>query len=187
MGKIRKTNSKYKIEQAFIKLLAAKDYDQISISNLTKVAQINRGTFYLNYLDKDDLRTSIEDNFFSGIEAILANNIKTTTNYFSNETIEKIAYYLKDNYHLTYALLASDLSAETKQKFTDLLKKSFLKENANLTSPAIPAPYAKEVIFSSIISIFSLWIKREMKESIPQLLEIAQKYSELSPKDIFAL
>ena len=52
MGKIRKTDSKNKIENAFIKLLTTKDYDQISISNLTKTANVNRGTFYLNYLNK---------------------------------------------------------------------------------------------------------------------------------------
>lgn len=187
MGKIRKTDSKNKIENAFIKLLTTKDYDQISISNLTKTANVNRGTFYLNYLNKEDLLQSIEKDFFTGLIKILSADNKTKTGYFSNEAIKNIALYLQDNYHLIHALLISDLSAEIDQELIKILKKSFLEKNANLVSPAIPTPYAVEVIFSSIISIFSLWIKRGMKEDIPQLLKIIRQYSELSPKEILTV
>ena len=67
MGKIRQTDSKRKIERAFVRLLATKKYSQISISSLAKAAQVNRGTFYLNYLDKDDLLQSVEKDFFNGL------------------------------------------------------------------------------------------------------------------------
>ena len=187
MGKIRQTDSKRKIERAFVRLLATKKYSQISISSLAKAAQVNRGTFYLNYLDKDDLLHSVEKDFFNGLVKILNSDTKTATGYFSNEAIIEIALYLKKNYYLVHAFLESDLSTSMNQQFMQILKQSFAAKHANLTSPAIPAPYAIEVIFSSTISIFSLWIKREMRESIPELLEIVRKYSELSRKEIITI
>lgn len=85
-----------------------------------------------------------------------------------------------------FEVLFNDVTS-VNQQFMQILKQSFAAKHANLTSPAIPAPYAIEVIFSSTISIFSLWIKREMRESIPELLEIVRKYSELSPKEIITI
>lgn len=90
MGKIRQTDSKRKIERAFVRLLATKKYSQISISSLAKAAQVNRGTFYLNYLDKDDLLHSVEKDFFNGLVKILNSDTKTATGYFRMKLLLKL-------------------------------------------------------------------------------------------------
>ena len=67
----RKTKSQDKIKTAVIELLAKKDFSDITVSDITRKAGINRGTFYLHYLDKEDLAQSISDEVTQRFTAIL--------------------------------------------------------------------------------------------------------------------
>jgi AcrR family transcriptional regulator len=50
------------IKEAFLDLLAEKGYDAITVQAITERARINRATFYLHYVDKQDLlNQSIEE------------------------------------------------------------------------------------------------------------------------------
>ena len=57
--RVRKT--KQAIKNAFIQLLNKKDLEKITIQDITELADINRGTFYLHYEDKYILLSDIED------------------------------------------------------------------------------------------------------------------------------
>jgi AcrR family transcriptional regulator len=56
--RIRKT--KAALKQAFISLLSQKDIKEISVRELTELADVNRGTFYLHYRDVYDFFSQIE-------------------------------------------------------------------------------------------------------------------------------
>ncbi|HIX42032.1 MAG TPA: TetR/AcrR family transcriptional regulator, partial [Candidatus Kurthia intestinigallinarum] len=43
------------IVDAFNQLIKTKDFDQISVKNITELATINRATFYAHFVDKYDL------------------------------------------------------------------------------------------------------------------------------------
>lgn len=47
----RRRESKHKIENAFIELLQEKEVTAISVTDICKLANVNRTTFYANYLD----------------------------------------------------------------------------------------------------------------------------------------
>lgn len=49
------------IREAFYELLREKGFDKLTVSDLCKRAQINRGTFYLHYEDKYELLTDLID------------------------------------------------------------------------------------------------------------------------------
>jgi len=55
--RVRRT--KKSIKSAFMALMNEKAYAKISIKELTEKAVVNRNTFYLHYLDKDDLLDKI--------------------------------------------------------------------------------------------------------------------------------
>ena len=48
----RTTRTKAKIKESFLKLLQQHSYEQISVSDIAKDANINRVTFYTHYIDK---------------------------------------------------------------------------------------------------------------------------------------
>lgn len=67
--RIRKT--KEAIKYALIDLLKHKTLEKITIKDITESADINRGTFYLHYLDKYDLLEQIEDEYIERLSQSL--------------------------------------------------------------------------------------------------------------------
>ena len=47
------------IKDTFLKLLEKKSYPKITVTEICKLAEINRGTFYLHYYDMDDVLDDI--------------------------------------------------------------------------------------------------------------------------------
>ncbi|MBF6633531.1 MAG: TetR/AcrR family transcriptional regulator, partial [Planococcus sp. (in: Bacteria)] len=47
--------TKEKIQKSFLQLLQEKNFIKVSVQDIAKASGINRGTFYLHYLDKYDL------------------------------------------------------------------------------------------------------------------------------------
>ena len=47
------------IKDTFLKLLEKKAYPKITVTEICKLAEINRGTFYLHYYDMDDVLDDI--------------------------------------------------------------------------------------------------------------------------------
>ena len=67
-----KTNqTKAQIIDAFITILNTKDISKITISDITKEAKINRGTFYRHFDDKFDLINKKEDEILDQTKDIL--------------------------------------------------------------------------------------------------------------------
>jgi len=51
----------------FIEIASKKSFNKISVKDITEVAHISRGTFYLHYLDKFDLLDHYENDLLNGI------------------------------------------------------------------------------------------------------------------------
>lgn len=58
---LRTIRTKESIKKALYKLAEDKSFDEISVTDITKKAMINRSTFYLHYRDKEDLLQSLCD------------------------------------------------------------------------------------------------------------------------------
>ncbi len=52
---LRVQKTKKLIKEAFFELVEEKGYAKVTVMDITKKAMINRNTFYLHYLDKEDL------------------------------------------------------------------------------------------------------------------------------------
>jgi len=74
----RKKKTQKAIRKVMLELLDEKNIEAISILDITNQADINRGTFYLHYVDKYDMLEKFENELFSKIEEILYKNIVTT-------------------------------------------------------------------------------------------------------------
>lgn len=184
MGNIRKTDSKKRILKAFIEILNTDGFNKMTVSKITSLAHINRGTFYLNYIDKFDLLEEIEQEIFTKIKTILLEK-ETIDIIFSDEKILAVISYLQSNAALITALINSDLKNSIQEQLANLLKNIFTENNANINNPKIAQPYASNIIFGSISTIFITWIKNNMQESPEELLNIINSYRKLTPIDIF--
>ena len=68
----RKTTTKSDLKAALTRLLKQKDFETISVSDIAKEAGINRGTFYLHYIDKFDMVDKLIDEILQNILLLAA-------------------------------------------------------------------------------------------------------------------
>lgn len=181
----RKTASKAKIRQALIDLVPAVGFQQLTISQLCQEAGINRGTFYLNYLDKEDLLRQTEADFFAGIQELLkGSGRRESAELFSKESILRLLDYVKENEDLVMVFFKSDLVQRTEYRLQEVMADVFASRQANLVYPAIKQPYASRLVFGGLATIFTLWVQRGMQESPEEISQILDQYRRMLPEEI---
>ena len=102
----RRKESQEKIEKAFIELLQTCEMKEITVSELIKMTELNRSTFYANYVDIFDLadktREKLENEF---------SNLFADYDYFNEHTgALKMFTHIKENqiFYKTYFKLCYD-------------------------------------------------------------------------------
>ena len=59
------------IKETFLKLLAKKSFTKITVTELCRIAEINRGTFYLHYYDMEDVLDDILNDMLSDTSSVM--------------------------------------------------------------------------------------------------------------------
>ena len=90
--KKRKTNSKNAIRSALSRLLLEQSLESLTISQLTKEAGINRGTFYLHYVDKQDMFNQLKSELLGELGKLFATSTVNRANFLAS------LQYIQDNY-----------------------------------------------------------------------------------------
>ena len=92
---------------AFLKMCAEMPYDHINVSDLARVAGINRKTFYLHYSELDDLMDDVEDHIIAEIRGQFSND---TTDAGVAGNIYVLYRYLYDHFarRFMHDILTSD-------------------------------------------------------------------------------
>ena len=67
--RIRRT--KKLLRQALTRLMRQKDFQSITVTDVVREADINRGTFYAHYRDIYDLREKIEEEMIADFRAMI--------------------------------------------------------------------------------------------------------------------
>ncbi len=189
----RKTQTKATIKKIFTKLLIDKGLNSLTVSDITRLANINRGTFYLHYLDKYDLLEKLENEIISDLTEIL---LKDSENYLNNpieiipySSILNALYYVKEDFEFIMALAGSGGDPAFVEKFKAVLIKLIesrvhLSDNLSLSMNGLPSDYANEILISSVTSIILLWIKKGGVESPDDIARIIGQTRDLCPYEL---
>ncbi len=102
----RRLLSQEKIEKVFIELLQTREITDITVSDICKKTDLNRSTFYANYLDIYDLADRIRDKLEGEVNELYEND---TYNNCGNDYL-KLFRHIKDNqmFYKTYFKLGYD-------------------------------------------------------------------------------
>ncbi len=103
----RRQSSQNKIEKTFIELLQTKEIEQISVSDICSRCQLNRSTFYANYLDVYDLADKIRDKLEQDVADLFT---PSESSIYSYGDWVKLFYHIKENplFYKTYFKLGYD-------------------------------------------------------------------------------
>lgn len=160
----RRRESQKKIEKAFIELLQSHTLKDITVSDIIKIAGVNRSTFYANYLDIFDLadktRHNLEQDF---------SNLFADYDYLNERSgALKMFRHIKENqlFYNTYFKLCYD------DKHLISVYDPHRAEQENITGNMM---YHIEFFRNGLNAIIKLWLAGGCRESPEEMAEVLKQ------------
>lgn len=188
----RVSRTKKLLKDALISLMRDKEFDKITIKDLTDKADVNRATFYLHYKDKYDLIEQSSDEILGNIGSIIKEHSLDgiIDNRDRNQVLEiltSLYSYIKENSDFMGVVLGpnGDLSFQVKLK--SLMDKIICESSYIGTRNKdrnISIEYLTTIASSAQLGIIQKWIENGMKESPKELALIISKVIVNITKDI---
>jgi len=158
------------IREAFLFLLKEKNLNQITVSEISKQADLGRGTFYLHYRDVYDLYDHVENELYKELEQIFDNSYPSIYSKNLMNLTEGITKYIFENRDVFLTFIRLEGSEKTISKLKDFFSRIVLQEAVKLSgSVQINADYdAVEAIFtvSGVVGVLEEWLNNGI--ALPQ-------------------
>ena len=160
----RRKETRDKISKVFINLLQNKEINEITVTDICKLAKINRSTFYVNYLDIYDLADKIGKDLEQDVLSLYQE--ERETNHNSNNFL-KLFKHIKDNqlFYKTYFKLNMDKNLITQEYDYHLSKELYNDKYID---------YHMEFFKAGLNAIIKKWLDNGCKES-PEEIEYILK------------
>ncbi len=154
------------IKNTFLSLLKKKSLNKITVAEISREANIGRGTFYLHYEDVYALYESIEIEIINHLSDIFNNYFPTTNSINSLKMIDEITHYIEKNKELFKILLQNNNTStiyKIKKRFYSIVYKEdiTINPNGNKEFDLIESIF----VVSGIIGVFEKWIRDDFKDS----------------------
>lgn len=95
------------LKEAFMELLAEKPYESITVSDVARKADLNRGTFYAHFDNVDDLMRSVMSDTADTISEFLSKAVESGFLEDPLPVLAQVGAYLDQNRELTRKLVES--------------------------------------------------------------------------------
>lgn len=156
----RRRNSVEKIEKIFIELLQNKEIQQITVADICKRAELNRSTFYANFIDIYDLADKLRDK----LERDFGELFSVRENTRAMDSV-KMFTHIKENqlFYKTYFKLGYDNKNCVLIYNADEAWKHF--EDKNIA-------YHIEFFRSGLNAIIKMWLDNGCKESPEEMAQV---------------
>jgi AcrR family transcriptional regulator len=137
------------IKKALLELMAEKDLNKISISDIVKRAGINRGTFYAHYRDVQNVLAEIENELIDELsDRIDECNEKDLINN-PLPILREIDREIEEHIDFLRLLMKTGISS----RFLEKLKNQFIERMMN--DPRTKARYSNRAKFRTTMSFFA--------------------------------
>ncbi|MCP9328680.1 MULTISPECIES: TetR/AcrR family transcriptional regulator [Liquorilactobacillus] len=187
------------IIKALLEVGSTKSLAKISISDISRVSGLSRGTFYLHFIDKDDLVKHINEEFLNAFQEILDNQMNGTMSYQKLSTnkpypvIISLVRLIANNRKLLAFLLGSNGDPKFLTAITAKLQTAILKELESVKGVPkfrtdIPNEYAIKLVINAILTIITTWLEsKEDRMSQFNVSMLIMKALYLSPYDMLGI
>jgi len=160
----RRRESIEKLEKVFLELLQHKELSEISVSELCKGAEINRSTFYANFVDIYALADRVKEHLQEDLAELYAEEIASG---HSSYDYLKLLYHICENqiFYNTYFKLGYDNSHEILRYDTEAAERMF---GGKLME------YHLVFFKSGFNAIIKLWLSRGCRETPEEIKEVLE-------------
>lgn len=173
--------TKEKIQQSFLQLLKEKNFMKVSVRDITESAEINRGTFYLHYLDKYDLLDQMEEGLLLDLEkhlerlkpdVLLEEAEKGNISRHAVEVFryiqmnaERFQVFLGGNNHIGF-------HKRLKHFFVDHFVDKMMKNENFFKGVAVPPDYLSSFATSAFLGLIEQWLENGLAETPSEMAEM---------------
>lgn len=168
--RIRRT--KKALRNSLMMLLKEKPMSKITIRELTELADMNRGTFYLHYTDIFDLYCNIKDDFLNELLIAVQPPTDTLYRYYLN-----LFRFLEENTEILFLL---NQDASFIEQIIDVLKKQHLENWIQRFSNSNRMYYEYFYHFATegSIGIIKRWCQEKTRESPEVMAQMMAVFAE---------
>ncbi|MCR5845670.1 MAG: TetR/AcrR family transcriptional regulator [bacterium] len=194
----RSRRSRKMLADAFVELVGERGLDGFSITDLTELANVNRGTFYGHFSSKEDLLEYCESEFLNGISELEERiaQVPVTelgteeTDSFVHSVFVEIFTFVEEHEALLTALLGpkGDISFEHRiidTVCTTLIDKILNEQYRVNRTPLVD--YYVGYYSSAILGVVLMWLNNESRETPEEMATILVGIASLSLGDPIVL
>ena len=156
------------LRTALTELMGEKPFAQITIKDICERADLNRTTFYLHYMDQNDLLLDVENEVYRKTLEYLE-NVRPTND--APGMIRAFLDYIRDQQDLFRILLLDKRAEDFRGRFIRNTLGS-LKVNIPVSCPPEEVPYVLCFLMQGSIHMITEWIKRDFDIGSGQLAEL---------------
>lgn len=178
-GNRRILYTKKVIKKSLIVLLQNKEIHQITVTNICKQADINRGTFYAHYKDAFDLLQSMEDELFDQVLEYLN---ESSVEEYTDTLLIKVLELISENKDLCKILFCKQRDVRIIDRILYIASKANLEElfsNSNEFEKSY-FDYLIRYSVGGILAIIQTWLENDLTESPKEIVEIINNINKIS-------
>ena len=170
----RVLRTKKNIRQAFLHLLSEKSLSQITVKELSNLADINRKTFYMYYSNIEDIFAELEDELVLKLVHVFEKELFQKEMFNSYYFFENLNHTIQEDIDLYRILNHSDLLPHLIQRAKNaLIEVFFRKYNISADSDNERYILYAEYAASGILSMYTKWFSRDFHMSLEELTRTA--------------
>ena len=141
------------IKQALLELMESKSFEKITITDICKKAEINRGTYYLHYYELSEVLDELLDEALTDAGGLLG-QLQISDTCSTNECSNSLCRMVRHSQKYKVVFLDESLTSRIIEKIADLHKAAFVAEMMNRCN--INAKQAEAIFYFQINGCFAI-------------------------------
>lgn len=178
MGRDRRTQyTKALLRECLVTLLREKSIQQVTVSALCRMADINRSTYYAHYANPIDQLEKLETELLDNLSHIMAQGTGQKPDL---DVITEICQYYWDNRDLFLLLDDSNTGPNFNQKEVEALKQGVFStwEKQNYQYTGLEREYAYTYIIAGTNGVLHKWLSEDPSPFTPaEMSALLQKFN----------
>lgn len=170
----RVIRSKTAIQDALLSLIAEKEYNKITVTDITKRAGLARPTFYLHYKTKEDVLSEI---YFKWLIPLYEKHLriwKVTFDDIERETVVKQVYLWHQEHREIVMSLFQAGCQDVLLKFSEIAIQNHLRNLEEIYQVELPQPLFKLITYyvaGAFSSLLIYWMTSERQLNLEAIVK----------------
>lgn len=173
--RVRRT--KALLQGALTTLLRQKDVKDITVSELTALADVNRGTFYCHYHDIYDMVEQMESELFQEFSGVLDSYSESTLRHGLQPILRDVFVFIGRNLKLCMALLNLERDTSFLERLKSTVQDKVTAEWRGLYHYLSDSQrnYALCFMVGGVIGLIQQWMVQDLRETPEEMAAMADR------------